>query len=113
MLYKVARLKREYLKESFRAADIIFIKYQGKYYRWTSYAKKKSQKGKKFSIRRWVARNSISIYRYRSGYELLGDIMYRVWIEEIGEKDLDILFSHYQDYHFDVSHIENFDVVLG
>ena len=122
MKVKIARIKREYLKELFRAADIIFFKHQGEYYRWISYAKNEhqiSQKGKKFSISRWVARNSISFYRYRSNHELLNDIMYKVWIEEIEKKDLDILFSHYQKsidgcgVHFDVSHIENFDVILN
>ena len=120
MKVKIARIKREYLKESFRAADIIFFKHQGKYYRWTSYAKNEhriSQKGKKFSISRWVARNSISFYRYRSNQELLDDIMYRVWIEEIDKKDLDILFSHYRKYiegcgvHLDIHLVEDFDVI--
>ena len=121
MKVKIARIKREYLEGLFLAADIIFFKHQGEYYRWISYAKNEhqiSQKGKKFSISRWVARNSISFYRYRSNHELLDDIMYRVWIEEIDKKDLVILFSHYRKHikgcgiHFNIYLIEDFDVIL-
>ena len=118
---KIARVKKEYIPElrSERGAvDVIIFKHHGIYYRLCSYGKCLSQKGKKFSSRRWISRGNISISVLRNNSQLLAEVIFRAGIENINLSELVDVLSHYNYYFencgckFEMNLIEDFDVVL-
>lgn len=115
MKIKIARIKKEYISEIELkgVVDVIVFKYHGKYYRLCSYGKRLSQKGKKFSSRRWISRGSISISVLRSSHQLLAEVIFRAGIENINLSELVDVLSHYNfGFKFEMNLIEDFDVIL-
>ena len=117
---KRARIKKEHIPEIGLkgVVDAIIFKYNGKYYRFCSYGKRLSQKGRKFSSRRWIFRNSISISMFRNYNYFLGECLYKVKTEYIELAELLSIFSHYRKYiegcgiHFNIHLVEDFDAIL-
>ena len=120
MRVKIARIKKEHIPEIGLkgVVDAIIFKHNGKYWVFYSYGKRISQKGRKFSSRRWISRNSISLSILRNGYQILSTSLYKIEIENIEQKDLVTIFSHYHKYleccgtNFNIHLVEDFDAVL-
>ena len=121
MKVKIARVKKEYipgLRAEIGVVDVIVFKHHGIYYRLYSYGKRLSQKGKKFSSRRWISRGNISISVLRNNSQLLAEVIFRAEIENINLSELVDVFSHYNYYFencgckFEMNLIEDFDAVL-
>ena len=121
MKVRIARVKKEYISELLSergVVDAIILKYNGKYYRFCSYGKRLSQKGRKFSSRRWISRGNISISVLRNNSQLFAEVLFKVGIEVIELKELMDVLSHYNYYlencghKFEMNLIEDFDVVL-
>jgi hypothetical protein len=121
MEVKIARIRREYISE-FRAergiVDVIVFKHHGIYYRLCSYGKRFSQKGRKFSSRRWISRGNISISVLRNNSQLLSEVIFWAGIENINLSELVDVLSHYNYYlkncgmKIEENLIEDFDVIL-
>lgn len=119
MRVKIARVKKDYIPEIGLkgVVDAIIFKYDGEYYRFYSYGKRLSQKGRKFSSRRWISRNSISLSTFRNYNHLLGECLYKVKIEYIELAELLSMFSHYRKYiegcgvRLNIHLVEDFDVI--
>jgi hypothetical protein len=121
MKIRIARVKKEYvpeLRSEREAVDVIVFKHHGIYYRLCSYGKYLSQKGKKFSSRRWISRGNISISVLRDNSQLLAEVLFRAGIENINLSELMNVLSHYNYYlencghKFEMNLIEDFDVIL-
>ena len=120
MKIRIARIKKEYIPEIGLkgVVDAIIFKHDGEYYRFCSCGKRLSQKGRKFSSRRWIFRNSISISTFRNYNHLLGECLYKVKTEYVDLAELLNIFSHYQKYikgcgiHLNIYLLEDFDAVL-
>ena len=116
MRVRIARIKKEYIPEIGLkgVVDAIIFKHDGEYYRLCSYGKRISQKGRKFSSRRWISRNSISL----STFSNYNQCIYRTKTEYIELAELLSVFSHYRNYiegcgiRLNIHLVEDFDAVL-
>lgn len=113
----IARIKKEYIPEIGLkgVVDAIIFKHDGEYYRFCSYGKRLSQKGRKFSSRRWISRNRISL-SIRNHNHLLVECLYKIKLENIELAELLSMFSHYRKYiegcgvRLNIHLVEDFDV---
>jgi hypothetical protein len=119
MKVRIARIKKEHIPEIGLkgVVDAIIFKHDGEYFRFCSYGKRLSQKGRKFSSRRWISRNSISLSTFRNYNHLLGECLYKIKTEYIELAELLSMFSHYRKYiegcgvRLNIHLVEDFDVI--